>query len=96
MKIVVIGLGYVGLANAVLLAKKNKVVGIDISHDRVNQLNKGISPIADLELSQFLAKEDLNLIASTDLKGSVKDADYVIIATPTNYDEKSNFLTLHL
>ena len=53
MKIVVIGLGYVGLANAVLLAKKNKVVGIDISHDRVNQLNKGISPIADLELSQF-------------------------------------------
>lgn len=91
MKIVVVGLGYVGLSNAVLLAQHNEVIGIDISEDRVNKLNARQSPIVDLELSHYLAEKDLNLSASTDLKVSVKGADYVIVSTPTNYDEKTNF-----
>ena len=91
MKIVVVGLGYVGLSNAVLLAQHNEVVGVDISQDRVNKLNARQSPIVDEELSKYLVKKDLNLFASTDLEASVKGADYVIVSTPTNYDEKTNF-----
>lgn len=91
MKIVVIGLGYVGLSNAVLLAQHNEVIGVDISEDRVNDLNARQSPILDDKLTQYLATKDLNLCASTDLKGSVKGADYVIVSTPTNYDERTNF-----
>ena len=84
MKIVVVGLGYVGLSNSVLLAQHNEVIGIDISLDRVNKINARQSPIVDPELSQYLAKKDLNLSASTDLKVSVKGADYVIVSTTTN------------
>ena len=91
MKIVVVGLGYVGLSNAVLLAQHNEVIGVDISQERVDALNARKSPIIDPELSEYLAEKDLNLSASTDLKGSVKGADYVIVSTPTNYDEKTNF-----
>lgn len=91
MKIVVVGLGYVGLSNAVLLAQHNEVIGVDISKDRVHKLNVRQSPIVDPELSQYLAKKDLNLCASTDLVGSVEGADYVIVSTPTNYDEETNF-----
>ena len=91
MKIVVVGLGYVGLSNAVLLAQDNEVIGVDVSKDRVDKLNARKSPIIDAELSEYLANKDLNLFASTDLKGSVSGADYVIVATPTNYDEKTNF-----
>ena len=91
MKIVVVGLGYVGLSNAVLLAQHNEVVGVDISEDRVKTLNERQSPIVDAELSQYLAKKDLNFSASTDLDVSVEGADYVIVSTPTNYDEKTNF-----
>lgn len=91
MKIVVVGLGYVGLSNAVLLAQHNEVVGVDISKDRVRKLNLRQSPIVDAELSQYLAKKDLNLFASTDLESSVQGADYVIVSTPTDYDEKTNF-----
>lgn len=90
-KIVVVGLGYVGLSNAVLLAQHNEVIGVDNSHDRVNELNLRKSPFSDAELSDYLVKKDLNFFASKDLKTSVVNADYVIIATPTNYDEKSNF-----
>ena len=90
MKIVVVGLGYVGLSNAVLLAQHNEVIGVDILQERVDALNARKSPIIDAELSQYLAEKDLNLSASTDLKASVKDADYVIVSTPTNYDEKTN------
>ena len=90
MKIVVVGLGYVGLSNAVLLAQHNEVIGIDISQERVDVLNARKSPIVDAELSEYLAEKDLNLSASSDLKASVKDADYVIVSTPTNYDEKTN------
>ena len=90
-KIVVVGLGYVGLSNAVLLAQHNEVIGVDISQDRVDALNARRSPIVDEELSQYLAEKDLNLSASTDLKSSVGGADYVIVSTPTNYDEQTNF-----
>ena len=91
MKIVVVGLGYVGLSNAVLLAQHNEVIGVDISQERVDALNTRKSPIIDAELSEYLAKKDLNLSASTDLRASVYGADYVIVSTPTNYDEKANF-----
>lgn len=96
MKIVVVGLGYVGLSNAVLLAQHNEVVGVDISKERVNALNERKSPIIDAELSRFLVEKDLNLRASTDLKTAVVDADYVVVATPTNYDEKTNFFDTSL
>ena len=91
MKIVVVGLGYVGLSNAVLLAQHNEVVGVDISPERVEALNARKSPFVDAELSQFLAKKDLTLTASTDLAESVGGAEYVIVSTPTNYDEQTNF-----
>ena len=91
MKIVVVGLGYVGLSNAVLLSQHNEVIGVDISQERVDALNVRKSPIIDAELSEYLAEKDLNLSASTNLKSSVKGADYVIVSTPTNYDEKTNF-----
>ena len=90
-KIVVVGLGYVGLANAVLLAQHNEVIGIDISQERVDLLSSRQSPIIDAELTEYLIEKDLNICASTDLQASVKDADYVIVSTPTNYDEKTNF-----
>ena len=91
MKIVVVGLGYVGLSNAVLLAQHNEVIGVDISHERVDALDRREAPIIDAELSQYLTEKDLNLSASTDLSVSVVGADYVIVSTPTNYDEKTNF-----
>ena len=90
MKIVVIGLGYVGLSNAVLLAQHNEVIGVDISQERVDAINGRQSPVFDAELSEYLAEKDLSLSASTKLKASVKGADYVIVSTPTNYDEKTN------
>jgi UDPglucose 6-dehydrogenase len=91
MKIVVVGLGYVGLSNAVLLAQHNEVIGVDISQERVDALNARKSPIVDTLLKKYLAEKDLNLSASTDLKSAVQGAGYVIVATPTNYDVKTNF-----
>ena len=91
MKIVIVGLGYVGLSNAVLLAQHNEVIGVDISRERVDALNARNSPIIDPELSEYLSKKQLNLIASDDLRISVFGADYVIVSTPTNYDEKTNY-----
>ena len=90
MKIVVVGLGYVGLSNAVLLAQHNEVIGVDISQVRVDALNARKSPIFDPELSRYLATKELNLRASTDLDASVKDAEYVIVSTPTDYNETTN------
>lgn len=90
-KIVVVGLGYVGISNAVLLAQHNEVIGVDVSLDRVNTLNEHKSPIIDAELSEYLANKDLNLSASTDLASSVINSDFVIVSTPTNYDAKTNF-----
>ena len=91
MKIVVVGMGYVGLSNAVLLAQHNEVICVDILKHRVDALNARISPIIDPELSEYLSKKELNLTASLDLQNAVNGADYVIVATPTNYDEKTNF-----
>ena len=91
MKIVVVGLGYVGLSNSVLLAQHNEVIGVDVSQERVDALNVRKSPIIDAEFSEYLAEKDLNLSASTDLKASLTGADYVIVSTPTDYDEKTNF-----
>ena len=91
MKIVVVGLGYVGLSNAVLLAQHNEVIGVDLVQDRVDAVNSRVSPIIDFELSQYLTEKDLCLSACTDLTTSVHGADYVIVSTPTNYDETTNF-----
>lgn len=90
MKIVVVGLGYVGLSNAVLLAQHNEVVGVEISEKRIDALNSCKSPIIDTELSEYLAKNNLNFSTSMDLKASLVGADYVIVSTPTNYDENTN------
>ena len=91
MKIVVVGLGYVGLSNAVLLAQNNEVIGVDISQKRVNAVNARRSPIMDPELSEYFAEKKLNLSASTNLHTAVVGSDYVVVSTPTNYDEKTNF-----
>ena len=90
MKIVVVGLGYVGLSNAIILAQHNDVIGIDISK-RVDILNAKNSPLEDKELLKFLKEKKLNLRASVNLQDSVVGADYVVIATPTNYDENTNY-----
>lgn len=90
MKIAVFGLGYVGLSNAVLLAQHNEVLAVDISADRVEQVNARKSPIVDTELENFLATRQLNLKATLDAGEAISDADYVIIATPTNYDVHTN------
>lgn len=91
MKIVVVGLGYVGLSNAIILAQHNDVIGIDISKKRVDMLNAKNSPLEDKELLKFLKEKKLNLRASVNLQDSVVGADYVVIATPTNYDENTNY-----
>lgn len=91
MKFVVAGIGYVGLSNAVLLAQNNPVVAVDISESRVAAVNARKSPIVDAELEDYLANKDLNLTATTDLAGAAADADFVIVATPTNYDPVSNY-----
>lgn len=89
-KIVVAGTGYVGLSNAVILAQKHHVVALDIDADRVALVNNRQSPIEDAELSEYLATADLSLTATTDTASAYHDADYVVIATPTNYDEATN------
>lgn len=85
-KIVVVGLGYVGLSIAALFAQKSHVIGIDICESKVDKVNKKISPIEDRELSEFLSTKDLALTASTQFHKSIKSADFIILATPTNFD----------
>ncbi|HPT62534.1 MAG TPA: nucleotide sugar dehydrogenase [Bacillota bacterium] len=91
MKIAVAGTGYVGLSNAVLLAQHNEVVALDIIQEKVNLINDGKSPIKDAEIEDYLAKRRLNLFATTDDSVAYQDADFVIIATPTNYDPEKNY-----
>ncbi|MDG1728054.1 MAG: nucleotide sugar dehydrogenase [Emcibacteraceae bacterium] len=91
MKIAVAGLGYVGLSNAVLLAQNHQVVATDISQTRVDDVNEWRSPIIDPELEDFLANKALNLSATTDPKEAYSSADFVIVATPTNYDPETNY-----
>jgi UDPglucose 6-dehydrogenase len=90
VKIAVFGLGYVGLSNAVLLAQHNEVVAVDIAAERVSMLNARKSPIADEELERFLATKLLNLTATLNARHALTGADYVIIATPTNYNADTN------
>ncbi|HEX7799712.1 MAG TPA: nucleotide sugar dehydrogenase [Asticcacaulis sp.] len=91
MKIAVSGLGYVGLSNAVLLAQHNEVVALDVAPEKVDLLNARKAPIADAELEDYLAHKDLNLKATLDKREAYAGADFVIIATPTNYDPDSNY-----
>ncbi|MEE3316558.1 MAG: nucleotide sugar dehydrogenase [Pseudomonadota bacterium] len=91
MKIAVAGLGYVGLSNAVLLAQHNTVVAVDVTPERVEMVNAGKCPIVDAELEDFLANKDLDLTATTDTAEAYSDAEFVIVATPTNYDPKTNY-----
>jgi len=91
VKIAVAGIGYVGLSNAVLLSQNNEVVAVDISSQRVEMINNRKSPISDFEITEYLSNKELNLSATIDAKVAYKDADFVIIATPTNYDSEKNF-----
>jgi len=91
VKIAVAGIGYVGLSNAVLLAQANEVVAVDISESRVAQLNARTSPIIDPDIEAYLAEKPLNLTATTDAEAAYRDAEYVIVATPTNYDPVTNY-----
>lgn len=83
MKIAVVGVGYVGLSNAVLFAQHNEVLAVDVSKERVDMVNARKSPIVDREIEEYLASRPLNLRASTDGKEFYKSADYIVIATPT-------------
>ena len=89
-KITVVGSGYVGMSLAVLLAQKNDVLVLDIDSDRVNQINTRMSTIADPDIEEFLLNRNLSLIASTDKSTAYADADFVIVATPSNYDPQTN------
>ncbi len=91
MKITIAGTGYVGLSNAILLAQHNEVIGLDIIQEKVDMINNRRSPIIDNEIEEYLASKELNLIATTDNYKAFKDADYVIISTPTNYDPDKNY-----
>ena len=91
MKVTIAGTGYVGLSNAVLLAQHNEVFAVDIVEEKVKLINDKKSPISDVEIEDFLANKPLNLTATTDKQLAFKNADYVIIATPTDYDEVNNY-----
>lgn len=91
MKITIAGTGYVGLSNAILLAQHNEVIALDIIQEKVDMINNKRSPIIDNEIEEFLATKELNLTATTDNYKAFKDAEYVIISTPTNYDPEKNY-----
>ena len=89
MKIAVAGIGYVGLSNAILLAQHNEVTAVDVFQEKADMSNNRKSPIIDSEIEEYLATKELNLKATTDGAEVYKDAEYIIIATPTNYDSKN-------
>lgn len=91
MKITVVGTGYVGLSNAILFAQNNEVTALEIVKEKVELINKKKSPIVDKKIEEYLTTKELDLIATTNKIRAYKDAEFVVIATPTNYDEKKNF-----
>jgi len=91
MRIAVAGIGYVGLSNSVLLSQHNEVVAVDLIQSKVDMINKRKSPVVDAEISEYLSHHDLKLKATTNGDSAYRDADYVIISTPTNYDPDRNF-----
>ena len=91
MDIAVAGTGYVGLSLAVLLAQNNSVKAVDIVPDRAERINQGKSPFADKEIEEYLAEKPLDLVATTDGKSAYRDAEFIIVATPTNYDVERNY-----
>ena len=91
MKIVVVGMGYVGISNALLLAQHNEVIAVDIIPKKVNLLNQRKSPISDVEVEDFLQNKKLNFKATIDKEEALKEADFVIIATPTDYDVEVDY-----
>ena len=91
MKIAVAGTGYVGLSMAVLLAQHNCVVAVDVVAEKVEKINRRESHIQDEYIEKFFAEKELNLVATLDAESAYRDADFVVIATPTNYDSRKNF-----
>ena len=97
MKIAIAGTGYVGLSLATLLAQRNEVVAVDVVPEKVEKINRRISPIQDKEIEEYLASRPLRLTATLDARAAYRDADFVVVATPTNYDPKQNFFdTTHV
>lgn len=91
MNIAIAGTGYVGLSNAILLAQHHKVHAVDIIEEKVQMINEGKSPLVDREIEDYLANARLDLTATTDAESAYREADFVVISTPTNYDEKKNY-----
>lgn len=91
MKIAVAGTGYVGMSIATLLSQHHEVIAVDIIPEKIEKINKRISPIQDEYIEKYLAEKELDLKATLDAETAYKDADFVVIATPTNYDSKKNF-----
>ncbi|MBQ6697759.1 MAG: nucleotide sugar dehydrogenase, partial [Oscillospiraceae bacterium] len=91
MKIAIVGIGYVGLSIAVLLAQKNEVIAVDVVPEKVKLINNKKSPISDKEIETYLREKPLSLTATSNIKGACENADFVIVSTPTNYDEKKNY-----